>query len=119
MGNFSHSTANVTFNDDEYTKSAEVTINDFALISVLYMPYKMMFNMKYEKETSDGYEKSLKIGDFPAFEKWYEENNNNEITVLVSDRFLVEVRTNGIGEGSAKSIAEGMNLSNLAKEKAN
>lgn len=119
MGNFSHSTANVTFNDEEYTKSAEITINDFALISALYMPYKMMFNMKYEKETSDGYEKSLKIGDFPAFEKWNEENSDNELTVLVGDRFLVEVKTSGLGEGSAKSIAESMDLSGLAKEKAN
>ena len=119
MGNWSHSTANVSFQKEDYSQSARVTINDFAFINALYLPYRMLFNMKFQRETSDGYEKSMKVAGYPAFEKWNEPDKTSEITVLVGDRFIVEVRTNGIGEGAAKSIVQNMNLSGLAGEKAN
>lgn len=52
----------------------------------------------------------------PTFEKWTEDNKDNEVTVLVGKRFIVQVQTNGIPEGSARKIAEGIDLSGLAKE---
>ncbi|MFH1195890.1 MAG: hypothetical protein V1720_09245 [bacterium] len=119
MGNWSHSTANISFDNEDYSQSASVKINDFAFINALYLPYRMLFNMQYQRETSDGYEKSLKVAGFPAFEKWDESGKSNEVTVLVGDRFIVEVRTNGLGKGSAKSVIENMDLSGLSGEKTN
>ncbi len=53
----------------------------------------------------------------PTFEKWTEENKDNEVTVLVGKRFIVNVRTDGMPEGSARKIAEGLDLDGLAREK--
>jgi hypothetical protein len=94
----------------------EVQIYDYAYISNLYLPYQMLFNMKFQRESSEGYEKSTELKGMPTFEKWSEENKDNEVTVLVGKRFIVHVQTDGMPEGSARKIAEEINLGGLAKE---
>lgn len=113
---WTHSTANVSFSSQTGEQSARINIFDYAYINNLYLPYQMMFKMKFERETSEGYEKATKLKDMPAFERWTEESKNNEVTVLVGKRFIVQVETDGMSEGSARKIAEGMNLSGLASE---
>ena len=76
----------------------------------------MMFKMKFERESSEGYEKSTELNGMPTFEKWNEENKDNEVTVLVGKRFIVHVETDEMPEGSARKIAEGMDLNGLAGE---
>jgi hypothetical protein len=118
MGEWSYSDARNTFNSEDGSKRAEVHIYDYAYISEMYMPYQTLFNMKYERESSDGYEKSTMVSGNPAFEKWNENGMDSEITVLVGKRFIVTARTNGMPEGSAKNIVEGMNLGDLQDEKS-
>jgi len=113
---WNHSTANVDFRSESSTQNVRVNINDFAYISNLYLPYQMMFKMKFERESSEGYEKSTTLNGMPTFEKWNEENKNNEVTVLVGKRFIVQVETDEMPEGSARKIAEGMDLDGLANE---
>lgn len=45
----------------------------------------------YEKETESGYEKSIKLGEFPGFEKWDTDNKSGELNLVVGQRFLVTV----------------------------
>jgi hypothetical protein len=73
----------------------------------------MMLNMNVARESTEGYEKSVKVKDYPAFEKW-SRNGSSEIVVLVGDRFIVKSDTRGLGEGSARKIVEGLNLKGLA-----
>ena len=113
---WNHSTADVRFSNQSGEQSVKVNIFDYAYINNLYLPYQMMFKMKFERETSDGYEKATKLNDNPAFERWTKESKDNEVTVLVGKRFIVQVETDGMPEGSARKIAEGMDLSGLASE---
>jgi len=113
---WTHSNAEVNFSSESGEQRGSVSIYDYAYISNLYLPYQMLFNMKFQRESSDGYEKSSKLNGMPAFEKWSEENKDNEVTVLVGKRFIVSVRTDGMPEGSARKIAEGLDLSGLAGE---
>lgn len=113
---WNHSTADVRFSNQSGEQSARVNIFDYAYINNLYLPYQMMFKMKFERETSDGYERATKLNDNPAFERWTEEGKDNEVTVLVGKRFIVQVETDGMPEGSARKIAEGMDLNGLASE---
>jgi hypothetical protein len=115
---WTHSTANVDFRSETDNQNVRVNIYDYAYISNLYLPYQMMFKMKYERESSEGYEKSTELNGMPTFERWSEENKDNEVTVLVGKRFIVHVETNDMPEGSARKVAEGMNLSGLAGESA-
>jgi hypothetical protein len=113
---WTHSTANVDFRSESDNQNVKVNISDFAYITNLYLPYQMMFKMKFERESSEGYEKSTELNGMPTFERWTEEGKDNEVTVLVGKRFIVQVQTNEMPEGSARKIAEGMNLSGLAGE---
>lgn len=113
---WTHSLASVDFRSESDNQNARVNIYDYAYISNLYLPYQMLFKMKYNRESSEGYEKSTEINGHPTFERWNEEGKDNEVTVLVGKRFIVHVETNEMPEGSARKIAEGMDLSSLAKE---
>ena len=113
---WTHSTASIDFNSETDNQNARVNIYDYAYISNLYLPYQMMFKMKFERESSEGYEKSTELNGMPTFEKWNEEGKDNEVTVLVGKRFIVSVETKEMPEGSARKIAEGMDLSGLASQ---
>ncbi len=112
-GSWQYSQAVVDFEAEDGKRSAEVGIFDYAHIPFLYVPFSMMLNMNVARESTEGYEKSVKVAGYPAFEKW-NRNGNSEIVVLVGDRFIVKSDTRGMGEGSARKIVEGMDLKGLA-----
>jgi len=119
MGEWSYSHSKSYYNSEDGSKNASVDVIDYAYVSALYTPYQTLFSMKYQRESSSGYERSTKISGYPAFENWDNTDNSNELNVLVGKRFIVHVETNGMPEGSAKKIAESMNLSSLSEEQAN
>ena len=51
---------------------------------------------RYERETSHGYEKSIKFGDYPAWEQWDSQGKSGELNILVNKRFLVTLDGNDI-----------------------
>ncbi len=112
-GSWQYSQAEVDFRTEDGKRSVDVGIFDYAHIPMLYVPFTMLLNMNVASESTEGYEKSVKIGGYPAFEKW-NKSGNSEVVVLVGDRFIVKADTRGLGEGSAKKIAEDLDLKGLA-----
>src|SRR5207248_1388696 len=89
-----HMTSPVSFSTAEvhYTKGdASVTVKmmDSGFNQLLLMPYTMFLTAGYEKETSDGYEKSTKVNGQPGWEKWNGSSKNGELNALVGNRFLL------------------------------
>ena len=117
MGEWNFSVAKNHYSNDDGSQTVQVEISDFAYIGMLYAPYQFLMNMNFKHESSEGYERTTKISGFPAMEKWTESNKEHEVTVLTGERFLVHVSCEGMSDGSAKKIAEGINLSKLAGEK--
>lgn len=113
-GEWQYSQAETDYRSEDGSKSARVGLFDYAHIPMLYVPFQMMLNMKINTESTEGYERSTKIGGFPAYEKWRKDGGENEVTVLVGDRFVVTTTTHGLGEGSAKKIVESIDLKGLA-----
>lgn len=112
-GSWQYSQAEVDFRTEDGKRSADVGIFDYAHIPFLYVPFNMVLNMNVARESTEGYEKSVKVDGFPAFEKW-DKDGDSEIAVLVGDRFIVKADTRGMGEGSAKRIVEDLDLKGLA-----
>ena len=86
-----------------YTKgdaNVEVKIVDSAFSSLLVAPWAMFLTAGYEKETSDGYEKSVNVGGNPGFEKWNTDGKDGELNLVVAKRFLVTIEGNGIDNAS-------------------
>jgi hypothetical protein len=73
-------------------------------------------NMKMSTESTEGYERSTKIAGFPAHEKWTKDGEDNEVTIMVADRFVLTTTTHGLGEDSAKKLAESLDLKGLASK---
>jgi hypothetical protein len=112
-GSWQYSQAEVDFRSADGRQHADVGIFDYAHIPMLYVPFTMLLNMNVARESTEGYEKSVKVSGYPAFEKW-SKNGNSEIVVLVADRFVVKSDTRGLGEGSARKIVERLDLKRLA-----
>ncbi len=78
----------------EYTKGdAQITLKmiDSGFNQLLLTPYAMFLTAGYEKETSDGYEKSTRVNGEPGWEKWNSAGKDGELNALVGKRFLVQI----------------------------
>lgn len=116
-------TAPVPFSQSEtsYTKGdtrIDVKVVDSGFAPLLIMPWSMMLATGYSKETSEGYEKAIKVKDQPAFEKWNSESKNGELNILVNKRFLVSIECNGIADMKAlHEVADKMDFGKFASLK--
>jgi hypothetical protein len=96
---------------------AEVTtkITDSALNQVLVAPFAIMLAGNFERETTEGYEKSIKIGDSVGFEKWDSEAKSGDVTLVVSKRFIVEIEGRGIDDAQVlHAVLDKVDLKKLA-----
>jgi hypothetical protein len=112
-GSWQYSQAEVDFRSEDGSRGLEVGIFDYAHIPFLYVPFNMVLNMNVARESTRGYERSVKVEGYPALEKW-SKGGSSEIVVLVGERFIVKADARGLGEGSARKIVEGMDLDDLA-----
>ena len=93
---FSFSQASVT-----YTKGdAEIDqkIMDSGFNQLLFTPFTMFMAAGYEKETANGFERSVNVGGNPGWERWDKTSRNGELNVVVGKRFLVQVEGRGVDD---------------------
>lgn len=77
-------------------------LTDSALHQALLLPYAMITSGGFERETSTGYEKAVKVAGYPAMETWNARNRRAELTVIVGKRFVVNAT--GSRVDSAKDL---------------
>ena len=81
-------------------------------------PFMMYLAGGYERETSHGYEKSIKFGDYPAWEQWDSQGKSGELNILVNKRFLVTLDGNDIENTKVlHDLAGKIDLAKLAQLK--
>ena len=107
----SFSEASVTYRRGE--ASIDAKIIDSGFNQILMAPFAMFLAAGYEKETQDGYEKSVKIGEHPGWEKWNADGKDGELNAVISKRFLFTLDGNGID--STKVLYELAQATDLAK----
>lgn len=104
-----------------YTKgdaSVETKIMDSGFNQMLFAPFAMFMTQGYEKETADGFEKSINVGGNPGFEKWDSGSKNGELTVVVNKRFLVQVEGHGVADDKVmRAVLDQTDLKKLAELK--
>lgn len=104
-----------------YTKgdaSIEAKIVDSGLSQLLIAPYAMMLGAGFERETDSGYEKAIKLGDFPAYEKWDKESKSGELNAIVGKRFIVTLEGRDVDDTHVlHQLGDNMNLPKLAEMK--
>lgn len=93
---FAYSTGEATYTKGD--SRIELKMTDSGFNQLLLMPYAMFLSAGYEKETSDGYEKSTKVNGQPGWEKWDSSSKNGELNALVGKRFLVQIEGSQVGD---------------------
>jgi hypothetical protein len=116
-------TSPVSFSEAEarYTKgdaSIEVKIIDSGFNQLLLTPYAMFLATGYERETSEGHEKSTTVNGQPGWEKWSSESKDGEVNALVGKRFLVTIEGNSIDDvKTLHEVAGKLDMEKLASLK--
>ena len=88
------SEASVTYRQGDASIAAKIVDSGFN--QILMAPFTMFLSAGYEKETEDGYEKSVKVGEHPGWEKWNSQGKDGELNAVVAKRFLLTLEGNGI-----------------------
>ena len=110
--NFSE--ASVGFSKGDASLSVKVT--DTSFNQLLVAPFTMFLATGYERETSDGYEKSMKLGEHPGWTKWNRADKRGELNLVVANRFLVQIEGSGLPDEKVLSqVASATNLKRLAE----
>ena len=113
---FSFSQASITYKKGD--AEIEQKIMDSGFNQLLFTPFTMFMAAGYEKETQDGYEKSVNIAGNPGWEKWDKTSRSGELNVVVGKRFLVQVEGHDLDDIKAlHTVLEQTDLSKLASLK--
>lgn len=96
-------TAPVPFSEAEtdYTMgnaNVSVKIVDSAFNQMLVAPWAMFLSAGYERESSEGHEKSVTVSGSPGFERWNSEAKHGELNLVVGKRFLVTIEGDNISD---------------------
>ena len=113
---FSFSQASITYKKGD--AEIEQKIMDSGFNQLLFTPFTMFMAAGYEKETQDGYEKSVNIAGNPGWEKWDKTSRSGELNVVVGKRFLVQVEGHDLDDIKVlHTVLEQTDLSKLASLK--
>jgi hypothetical protein len=93
---FKYSQAEVNYTKGDSRIALKMVDSGFN--QLLLTPYAMFLAAGYEKETTDGYEKSTKVNGEPGWEKWDSSGKDGELNALVGKRFLVQLEGRGIDD---------------------
>jgi len=100
-----------------YTKDdarIEVKIVDTAMSRMMTLPYQMFLASGYSKESTDGYEKAVKVGGQPGWEKWDNESKHAEIGAIAGQRFLVTAEGSGADIKDVQAAVGRVDMSKLS-----
>ncbi len=103
---------------DRKENEIEISIIDFG--SVKGIAGKAMLawmSAEIDNESDDGYEKTTEYKGYKAFEKYNYENKDRKLSVIVAERFLVDVSGNGASMKTIKKAMSGVDLKKLKKLK--
>ncbi len=94
MGNFKISQANRRYENGAENKTIEISISDWAFNRALYAPF--FLTTSFSQETTEGYNKGIKIGEDPGREEFQFDGKQGERTVLYHKRYSINVKGTGI-----------------------
>ena len=76
----------------EYQRGEErvaAKLVDSGFNQILLAPFSMFLIKGFERETPEGYEKSIELGSNPGWERWNAPAKDGELNVFVAKRFLL------------------------------
>ena len=113
---FTVSTATGKYGNDDGSETIDLSLID-AGSSVMMMGLAAWSMVEIDKETESGYEKTTKMGDNKAYEKYDNNSKDGEMAVLINKRFIVAAKGHGVSMDKIKEALEDIDLDKLANLK--
>lgn len=113
MMGFGVSQAKASYSDDK-DQRIEVSIVDVAGMGMALMGMAAWSMASIDKETETGYEKTTEYKGHKAFEKYNTNGKDGEISVLVANRYIVQVQGRNVDMDKIKDVLEAIDLDKLA-----
>jgi hypothetical protein len=110
---FPFSTASVRYTRGD--ARIEVKMTDSGFNQLLLAPYAMFLRTGYERETTEGYEKSTQVNGQPGWEKWDSSRRYAELNALVGSRYLLQIEGRNVEDPRAlHEVAGRIDMGRLA-----
>ncbi|MCC6130753.1 MAG: hypothetical protein IT186_12570 [Acidobacteria bacterium] len=91
----------------------EVTLMDGAFNAPIYAFVAMA--SQFSRESTEGYEKGVTIGENPGVEKWEKESKRGELSIVVNKRFVITIRASGVEPDFVRKVYSSIDVAKLAK----
>jgi len=117
MGGFKMTTVGRTYTKGEGDDAPTASLNviDYANNKQFYEATTAAWN--FSQETTSGYMKSVKFGDFPGFETFEKSSKSGQLWVVVAGRFFVHVETTNLDPAEMQTWMKRIDLKKLASLK--
>lgn len=109
MGEWKFSQAERNYTAGE--KSIEIQVADWAYNKALYAPF--FLTAAFSQETSEGYNKGIRIGEDAGREEYQHEGKSGTLTLLVGKRFVVSVKGSGVEAAELRQWLDRINTAGL------
>jgi hypothetical protein len=117
LGDFKVSQAHGTYVKDKEKDDSpriELQIQDFGGNKQMIEGLSYWTKLEMDKEGDDGFQKTLKIQDYPAMQEYRNEGKSGTLTLLVGERFFVTVNTTNLTADEFKKLGDELKLKDLA-----
>ncbi len=118
MFGISVSLAKQEFRTADGSRRVTFEITDPGSLAGPFALANVWLNLEIDKETSSGYEKTSTVSGRKLHEKWNKSNKHGEATLVVGNRFMVEVDAHGVEMNDVKSLLGKIDVSKLEAMKA-
>ena len=109
---FSVSEASADYGAGDSTVSVKIT--DMGAVPALGMMGAAWTMTDVDRETATGYEKTVRLGESKGYRKYDTDSRRGEFSLVVADRFLVEVTGRGVDDGDLEAALRTVDLAALA-----
>lgn len=105
------SQAHAKYSDDD--RRADVSVVDGGSVGIASILGATWTTIEVDRETDNGYERTVEIDGFKAYEKWDERREKLEISWLYDDRYLITVEAYGVKERDGRRILNKLDVDEL------
>ena len=109
---FSVSEASADYADGD--AQIDVKITDMGAVPALGMMGAAWTMTDVDRETATGYEKTVRLGESKGYRKYDTESRRGEFSLVVADRFLVNVNGRGVDDDVLEDALRAVDLRALA-----
>jgi len=108
---FSYSQANATYTDGDQT--VKVTIVDVGEAKSLLKMFDTSTSFEVDKETKDGYERTLEIEGHQGYAKYNETTENGNRIVVIDDRMILTIEGKNVSDKTLDKVIDKIDIGDL------